>query len=53
MKYFFLFAEYLLTPDPDLRPDIFQAAYLAFQLQGVKSPIQNLNVRKENSHKYC
>jgi len=34
---------YLLTPGAPERPDIFQAAYLAFQLKSKKSPIQNLH----------
>jgi len=34
---------YLLTPAAPDRPDIFQAAHLAFQLKSKKSPIQNLH----------
>ena len=34
---------YLLTPSSADRPDIFQAAYLAFQLKAKKCPIQNLH----------
>jgi len=34
---------YLLTPGAPERPDIFQAAYLAFQLKSKKSPVQNLH----------
>ena len=34
---------YLLTPSPDLRPDIFQVAFLAFKLAGKKNTVQNLN----------
>jgi len=34
---------YLLTPGAPERPDVFQAAYLAFQLKSKKSPIQNLH----------
>eukprot|EP00092_Neocalanus_flemingeri_P021728 GFUD01023571.1.p1 GENE.GFUD01023571.1~~GFUD01023571.1.p1 ORF type:complete len:636 (+),score=131.91 GFUD01023571.1:37-1944(+) len=34
---------YLLTPGAPERPDIFQAAHLAFQLKSKKSPIQNLH----------
>jgi len=36
--------KYLLNPNPDLRPDIYQAATLAFQIAGKKKcPIQNLH----------
>jgi len=34
---------YLLTPGAPERPDVFQAAHLAFQLKSKKSPIQNLH----------
>ena len=34
---------YLLTPGAAERPDVFQAAHLAFQLKSKKSPIQNLH----------
>lgn len=42
---------YLLTPNPELRPDIFQASYLAFKLQASegKCPVQNLNKAKKPS----
>ncbi|KAK0096963.1 hypothetical protein PV326_003765 [Microctonus aethiopoides] len=33
---------YMLEPDPDLRPDIFQVSVIAFQLQGKDCPVQNL-----------
>ena len=37
---------YLLTPNPETRPDIYQASYLTFKLKNPseKCPVQNLNV---------
>lgn len=35
----------MLELEPDLRPDIFQVSYIAFQLAGKDCPVQNLNVR--------
>ena len=43
-RMFFLLPGYMLEPDPDKRPDIFQVAYVAFSLQGKDCPVQNLNV---------
>jgi len=43
---------FLLTPNPDIRPDIFQASYLAFKLKNPsegKCPVQNLNKAKKPS----
>ena len=40
----YLFAEYMLTVDPDKRPDIYQASYVAFKISGRETPIQNLHV---------
>lgn len=40
----FLSAEYMLNPDPEKRPDIYQVASLAFALAGRDNPVQNLNV---------
>jgi len=34
----------MLELEPDLRPDIFQVSYIAFQLAGKDCPVQNLNV---------
>ncbi|XP_054273347.1 BMP-2-inducible protein kinase-like [Macrosteles quadrilineatus] len=33
---------YMLEPDPEKRPDIFQVSYIAFTLQGKECPVQNL-----------
>ncbi|XP_044599134.1 BMP-2-inducible protein kinase isoform X2 [Cotesia glomerata] len=33
---------YMLEPDPDLRPDIFQVSSVAFQIQGKECAVQNL-----------
>lgn len=44
ISYFFFFLEYLLIVDPDQRPDIFQASYVAFRISGRDCPVQNLNV---------
>ena len=38
---------YMLEVDPDKRPDIFQAAYLAFRLTGRECPIPNLTVSSD------
>ncbi|EFN87865.1 uncharacterized protein LOC105192384 isoform X2 [Harpegnathos saltator] len=34
---------YMLEPDPDVRPDIYQVSVIAFQIQGKESPVQNLH----------
>ncbi|KAL0127978.1 hypothetical protein PUN28_003317 [Cardiocondyla obscurior] len=34
---------YMLEPDPDIRPDIYQASSIAFQIQGKECPVQNLH----------
>lgn len=34
----------MLELDPDLRPDIYQVSYIAFQIAGKDCPVQNLNV---------
>ncbi|XP_067008886.2 BMP-2-inducible protein kinase [Anabrus simplex] len=34
---------YMLEPDQDKRPDIYQVAYVAFALQGKDCPVQNLH----------
>uniref|UniRef100_A0A0C9R9B2 AAK1_0 protein n=2 Tax=Fopius arisanus TaxID=64838 RepID=A0A0C9R9B2_9HYME len=33
---------YMLEPDPDIRPDIYQVSAIAFQIQGKDNPVQNL-----------
>jgi len=35
----------MLEPDPDVRPDIYQVAIVAFALAGRKCSVGNLNVR--------
>uniref|UniRef100_A0A2S2QCV2 AP2-associated protein kinase 1 n=1 Tax=Sipha flava TaxID=143950 RepID=A0A2S2QCV2_9HEMI len=35
--------KYMLEVEPDLRPDIFQVSFIAFQLAGKDNPVQNLN----------
>ena len=49
INFFLLFLGYLLTPDPELRPDIYQASYLAFKIfdSNNKCPVQNLNKAKK------
>lgn len=37
---------YMLTPDPDERPDIYQVSALAFHLADQKNPVPNLTVTK-------
>lgn len=39
-----VFAGYMLEPDPDKRPDIFQVSFVAFSLFGKDCPVQNLHV---------
>nr|XP_012135003.1 PREDICTED: uncharacterized protein LOC100882026 isoform X2 [Megachile rotundata] len=34
---------YMLEPDPDIRPDIYQVSVIAFQIQGKECPVQNLH----------
>ncbi|XP_012286213.1 BMP-2-inducible protein kinase isoform X2 [Orussus abietinus] len=34
---------YMLEPDPDIRPDIYQVASIAFQIQNKECPVQNLH----------
>ncbi|KZC09037.1 AP2-associated protein kinase 1 [Dufourea novaeangliae] len=34
---------YMLEPDPDSRPDIYQVSVIAFQIQGKECPVQNLH----------
>ena len=34
---------YMLEPDPDARPDIFQVAHFAFALKNMRNPVRNLN----------
>ncbi len=36
--------EFLLEVDPDKRPDIFQASYVAFRITGRDCPVPNLHV---------
>lgn len=35
---------YMLEPDPDKRPDIFQVSCVAFQLLSKDNPVKNLMV---------
>jgi len=37
-------AGYMLTEDPDTRPDIFQVSFLAFQMARKNCPVPNMNV---------
>lgn len=37
---------FILNPDPDSRPDIFQVSFAAFNLRGVDCPVPNLNNSK-------
>lgn len=34
---------YMLEPDPDVRPDIYQVSAIAFQIQAKECPVQNLH----------
>lgn len=40
-----LFLGYMLEPDQDKRPDIFQVATIAFTIAGKDCPVPNLHVR--------
>uniref|UniRef100_A0A4W3H1U9 AP2-associated protein kinase 1-like n=1 Tax=Callorhinchus milii TaxID=7868 RepID=A0A4W3H1U9_CALMI len=35
---------YMLEPDPDKRPDIYQVSFFAFKLSGKACPVKNINV---------
>lgn len=41
---FFFFLGYMLEPDPDKRPDIYQVSYFAFKLAQRTCPVQNVKV---------
>ena len=41
---FALFAGFVLNPDPENRPDIFQVSYAAFKLRGLDCPVPNVMV---------
>lgn len=38
------FKGYMLEPDPDKRPDIYQVSYFAFKLAKKECPVQNVQV---------
>lgn len=40
----YLFPGYMLEPDPDLRPDIYQVAHHAFKLAQKQNMVLNVNV---------
>lgn len=42
---------YMLEPDPDVRPDIYQVSYFAFKLARKEFPVQNTDVRPAHSDK--
>lgn len=37
---------YMLEPDPDQRPDVYQVSCIAFKLLGKENPVKNLMVSK-------
>lgn len=41
---FFHSSGYMLEPDPEKRPDIYQVSYFAFKLARIECPIQNIHV---------
>lgn len=41
------FKGYMLEPDPDKRPDIYQVSYFAFKLAKKECPVQNVQVSSE------
>ena len=42
--FYLVITGYMLEPDPDKRPDIFQVSFVAFSLTGKDCPVQNLHV---------
>jgi len=38
-------AEYMLDPDPDTRPDVYQVGQFAFAAANSPNPIKNIKVR--------
>ncbi|XP_058804331.1 uncharacterized protein LOC131671713 isoform X2 [Phymastichus coffea] len=42
-KFLHCLIRYMLEPDPDLRPDIYQVSAIAFQLAGKENSVQNLH----------
>jgi hypothetical protein len=52
-RQYLFFAGYLLTVNPDNRPDIFQASYAAFQIAGLDCPVINLHVREIYLRSLC
>jgi len=45
-------AGYMLTEDPDTRPDIFQVSFLAFQMARKNCPVPNMNVSPSLLHTF-
>lgn len=45
------FSGYMLEPDPDMRPDIYQVSYFAFKMTRRECPVPNLHV-SYHSEKY-
>lgn len=45
---FLSFPGYMLEPDQEKRPDIYQVSYFAFKLAGKDCPVQNLFVSHWN-----
>lgn len=43
-RFFFFPPGYMLEPDPDKRPDIYQVSYFAFKLAQRTCPVQNVKV---------
>lgn len=43
-----IFAGYMLEPDQEQRPDIFQVSYFAFKLAKKDCPVSNINVSNNN-----
>ncbi|KXJ11367.1 AP2-associated protein kinase 1 [Exaiptasia diaphana] len=41
------FPGYLLTPDPDTRPDIYQVSHIAFKLRGLECPVINIHQEQQ------
>lgn len=46
-NYLFFLLGYMLTVEPDNRPDIFQVSFIAFRIAGTSCPVENLNVRMQ------
>lgn len=45
--------KYMLDPEQDLRPNIYQVSEIAFRLLGKENPVTNLHVCDSNCNRFC